>query len=371
MSFILALAACSGKPQEPEVLKIFSLQSYEEHSPEQISALLREGGVPGLAKLDRRVAVLKGKRPVKARPSGGNISSGMLLGERGGGLFILKVFEGSPAAAAGLRERDRLLALDGEAPEPALAAGLLAGKTDFALKVERAGAPAPLEAKVGRTAFFFPQLFAFYDADSRTVFVRIGLFFEGSSGPALAAVEAAVAKGARGVVFDLRDNGGGVPAEAAEVLKAFASKAGPVFELRSRHAGYSALFSAEGRGRFAGLKTAALVNSGTSMAAEIFANSLKDTAGGVTVGDVTAGSVSRVRAFRLSDGRGLEITVARMFPPSGRDLEGAGGAPDAVAGEPGSRLVWDDSREVTLLGDAAWLKALELLAGAPASARRR
>lgn len=370
LPFVLLIAACSSKLPEPEVLKIFSLHSYEEHSPEKISALLKESGAAGLAKLDRRAVVLKHKRPVKARPADRNISSGMLLGERGGALVVLKVFEGSPAQAAGLKEGDKVLSLDGEAPSAATAAALLEGKTGFSLRAERAGA-GPFEAEVFRNSYFFPQLFAFYDPVSRVLFLRVGLFFEGSSALALAAVEAAAAKGAESVVFDLRDNAGGVPAEAAELLKAFAAKAGPLLELRSRHAGYSALFKAEGRGRFAGLRAAALVNSGTAMAAEVFARSLKETAGALAVGDVTAGSVSRVRAFRLSDGRGLELTVARLFPPSGLDLEGAGAQPDAVAGQPGARLVWDNSREAALLGDPAYLKALELLKAAPASSSRR
>ncbi len=356
---MLFAAACGGKPKEPEVLKIFSLHSYEEHSPQKISALLKEDGVAGLAKLDPRASVLEKKRPVKARPTVGIGSAGMLVGERNGGLVLLKVFERSPASVAGLREGDKLLALDGEPLTAESAAGLLAGKVNFTLKAERNGAI--LEARVARASFFFPQLFAFYEPASRTLFLRVGLFFQGSAAPVLAALEAAAAKGARNVVFDLRDNSGGVPAEAAEVLKAFAVKAGPLIELRSRHAMYSALYRAEGRGRFAGLKTAALVNSGTAMAAEIFARSLKEAAGGLTVGSITAGSVSRVRAFSLSDGRGLELTVARLFPPSGLDLQGAGAQPDVMAGDPGSRLVWDNSRELTLLGDAAWLKALELL----------
>ena len=95
---MLFAAACSGKPKDPEVLKIFSLHSYEEHAPQKISSLLGSDGVAGLSKLDPRVALLDKKRPVKARPSVGIGSAGMLVGERNGGLVLLKVFERSPAA---------------------------------------------------------------------------------------------------------------------------------------------------------------------------------------------------------------------------------------------------------------------------------
>ncbi len=365
--FCLALfaAACSGKVPEQEVLKIFSRHSYEEYSPGKISGLLKEKGAAGLAELDRHALVLKARRPVKARPSERSLSSGLLFGERRGGLFILKVFSDSPGAAAGFRDGDRVLALDGEAASPDAVRRRVEGGAFFRLKAERRGAAGPLEAGVARNDFFFPPSFAFYDRDSRTAFLRLGLFFEGSAKSVLAGLDALYRVGAVNVIFDLRDNPGGVPAETAEILKAFAPKAGPVFEVRSRHKGYSAIYGASEKGRFAGMKPVVIVNSGTSMAAEVFARSLKDLSGAMLVGEATAGSVSLVRAFSLSDGCGLELSIARMFPPSGLDMEGKGGEPDLKAGGPGR--VWDDSGETTLLGDAAYAAAAGLL---EAGARR-
>ena len=361
-SLVILAGACSGKLPEQEVQKIFSSHSYEEHSPARISALLKEKGPDGLKELDRRALVLKARRPVKARPSEKNISSGLLVGERSDGLFILKVFRDSPGAAAGFKDGDRVLALDGEPASPAAARVHMSGSPGFLLKAERQGAAGPFEAKVARDDYFFPPNFGFYDKRTRTAFLRLGLFFEGSAEPVLSGFDAMRRLGAVNVIFDLRDNPGGVPAEAARVLEAFAPKAGPVFEVRSRHKGYSALYEAAEKGRFAGMRSAALINSGTSMAAEVFARSLKDLAGTVLVGEPMAGSVSLVRAFRLGDGRGLELTVARMFPPSGLDLEGKGGEPDIKAAGPADGRVWDDSRETALLGDAAYAAAAGLFA---------
>lgn len=357
--FVLFAAACSGKLPEQEVLKIFSRHSYGEHSPAKLSGLLKEKGAAGLRELDRYALVLKSKRPVKARPSEKNLSSGLLIGERPGGLFILKVFRDSPGAAAGFKDGDRVLALDGEPASPDAVRRRITGSAGFLLKAERRGAAGP-EARVAREDFFFPPNFGFYDRRTRTAFLRLGLFFEGSAEPVLSGLDAMRRLGAVNVLFDLRDNPGGVPAEAARVLEAFAPKAGPVFEVRSRHKGYSALYKAAGKGQLAGMKTAALINSGTAMAAEVFARSLKDLTGTVLVGEATAGRVSLVRAFSLGDGRGLELSVARMFPPSGLELEGKGWEPDLKAG--GHSRVWDDSRETALLGDDAYAAATGLFA---------
>lgn len=358
--FACFAAACSGKLPEQEVLKIFSRHSCEEHSPLKISGLLKEKGAAGLKELDSRALVLKARRPVKARPPVSDFSSGLLVAERPGGLFILKVFKDSPGAAAGFRDGDRILALDGEPASSDAVRRRISGSVGFLLRAEREGAA--LEARVARDDFFFPPNFGFYDRRTRTAFLRLGLFFEGSAEAALAGLDAMRRVGAVNVLFDLRNNPGGVPAEAAEVLKAFAPKAGPVLEIRSRHKGYCALYEAAGKGRFSGLRTAALVDSGTSMAAEVFARSLKELSGAVLVGEAGAGSVSLVRSFSLGDGRGLELTVARLLPPSGLDLEGKGAEPDRRAAGPVSGRVWDDSRETTLLGDEAYAAAASLFA---------
>jgi len=357
---LLCAAACSGKLPETQVQNIFARHSFEAHAPEKISAALKKGGGAGLAELDLRAAVLKDKLPLKARPADKNISSGLLLGERGGQVVLLAVFPGSPAWEAGFREGDAVLAVNGAEPSAAAVGSAIGKSTRFTLRAQRPGRPEPLEAEVERGGFFFPKVFSFCDRESRAAFLRLGLFYEGSAEAALAALKAAADCGAERLVIDLRDNQGGVPAEAAGVLKAFAPGPGPLLELRSRHAEYAALYGAEARGRHAGLRLAVLTNARTSMAAEVFALALREKAGAVLVGGRTAGSVSLTRVFALGDGRGLRLTVARLLPPSGANLEGAGAAPDAAAGEAGG-AVWDNSREVALFGDPAWQKALELL----------
>ncbi|HOW89319.1 MAG TPA: S41 family peptidase, partial [Elusimicrobiales bacterium] len=149
----------------------------------------------------------------------------------------------------------------------------------------------------------------------------------------------------------------------AALLSAFAPGPGPVFEVRSRHAGYRRAFQAPGRGRFAGLKAAVLVDSRTAMAAEVFAASLKELAGAVIVGETTMGDVSLTRIFRAGRGAGLQLTVARLFPPSGTELEGNGLEPDLrpAAGPQeaeAARADWSASGETALMRDPGWRKAL-------------
>jgi carboxyl-terminal processing protease len=156
-----------------------------------------------------------------------------------------------------------------------------------------------------------------------------------------------------------------VPEEAAGILGAFAPKAGPVLEIRSRHKDYSRLFEAQGRGRFASLKAAVLVDPGTAMAAEAFASALRELCGAAVIGETSAGNVSIVKTFRLKGGAlGLTLTVAKIFPPSGKDLEEKGLDPDSrIVGPLRTRSgIGGNFGESSLLNDPAYNKARELLA---------
>lgn len=362
---LAALAACSYKPPEDLVLKIFEKHSFIEQDPAKIKALLKERGPAGLKQLDIYAEVVNAPRTVKqaAKPP---VSPGLLIGPSGDGFRVLRAFNDGPAAEAGLKDGDKLAAADGALPgTPAFLEAL--SKKEFALKVSRHAKEgvSELEAKVAAAPFGFPVIFGFYEPETRTAVIKVRLFL-GDAAPMLAAGLAGMEKyGAKNVLFDLRGNKGGNPADAAAILDLVAEKAGPVFALTSRHKGYSTVFEAKGRGRFAGLRPAVLVDGETAMAGEVFAASLKELRGAKVIGARTAGAVWLQNTFRLTNGRGLKLTIAELTPPSGADLEGKGVTPDevvALSGEQaaGVKAAWAAASPLVLLEDPAYAKALEL-----------
>ena len=383
--FLFAAAACADKNPAPEIVKIFEKHSYEEHAPAKIRELLLSKGVNGLKLLDRHAEVVTARKKFKELPGSGGVSSGLLLEERGGGVYLVKVFRKSPGAAAGFRDGDRVLEIDnlglpvkggpvellGGKVSSGTVAGLARAREGFRLKVERRTPKGPMviSADIKKEFFSFPVVFGFYEPDTATAFVRIGMFFEGSSETIAAGLDALSGLGAKKVIFDLRDSGGGVPDEAAGLLRDLAVKAGPALEVKSRHTGYSIRFEAPGRGRFAGLQPVVLVNSGTAMTAEVFAQALREMRGAQVIGENTRGSVSIQKVFRLGTGaKGLRLTVARLFPPSGKALEEKGVEPDFKVELPGAqaeelRNAWSISSETALLSDSVYRKAVEVLAG--------
>ncbi len=361
--FIL-LAACAYKLPEAQVLKIFERHSYKEHDPELLKSLLREKGAAGLKSEDRYAQVVSSARQVRISQVRPGPSAGMLVGARGGGYYLLRVFKGSPAEAAGLRDGDRLLAVNSAAPGSAGFLGALSGAPDLKIRAARAtrNGISELEAEVKSGEFSPPPVFGLYEPVTRTAFVRIGLFVENSAAVAAAGIAALEKFGARNIIIDLRGNKGGSPFEAAALLKLFAAKPGPVMAVNSRHKGYSEVFEAAARGRFAGLRAAVLTDRYTAMAGEVFAASLKEIAGAAVIGGKTAGNVSIQRTFSLGDGRGLRLTVARIAPPSGTDLEEAGLAPD-IPVETAAGPAWASLPADALIKDAACQRALEILSG--------
>ncbi len=359
----MVLAACAYKLPEAQVLKIFERHSFKEHDPEKLKALLRGSGLAGLKLEDKYVELLRAKRQAKISTEKPGLSAGILVGAKGGKYFLLRVFKGSPAEAAGLKDGDKLLAVNSAAPGTEDFFKALAGRPEFKLKVARRskGAVSELEAEVKGAEFRLPLVFGLYEPETRAAFVRIGLFFENSASIAEAGLAGLQKYGAKSVILDLRDNKGGSPLEAAALLKLFAVKPGPVLAITSRHKGYTQVFEAAVRGRFAGMRLVVLVDPATSMAGEVFAASLKEIAGAAVIGGKTAGSVSVQKTFSLDGGRGLRLTVARLAPPSERDLEGAGLAPDEPV-EAAGKAAWSDAPADALLKDPVYLRALELLA---------
>ena len=122
-------------------------------------------------------------------------------------------------------------------------------------------------------------------------------------------------------------------------------------------------------GAFAALRSVVLVNSGTAMAAEVFAQALRELRGAQVIGETTRGGVSLQKTFRLgAGGKGLRLTVARMFPPSGTALEGKGVEPDFKVELAGARAeelrrAWISASETALMIDPVYAKAGSVVVG--------
>jgi len=151
----------------------------------------------------------------------------------------------------------------------------------------------------------------------------------------------------RGVVLDLRDNGGGLLDEAVAIVDLFVTE-GAIVRTRGRRG----IVLDEQRARRVGteskLPLVVLMNKASASASEIVAGALQDHGRALIVGERSYGKGSVQAPFSLSDGSVLKLTTALYFTPNDRLIQASGITPDVFVGasEPGARTDLDSRPEL-------------------------
>jgi carboxyl-terminal processing protease len=251
------------------------------------------------------------------------------------GLLIVHVFDNSPAARAGLVAEDEIVAVNGRSlaglPEDT-ATGLVKGPpdTNVTLTVQRmpthpGGRASTRTVTVTRATISVPVVASI----TRTVagvklgVVALAAFTLGSHGEVREAVEHELHMGARGIVFDLRANGGGLVEEARLIASIFLPEGAVVVTTRGRTQPTQVL-TAAGDPIPASVPMVVLVDRGTASASEIVTAALQDHRRATVVGTHTFGKGVFQEEQPLANGGALDITVGEYFTPNGRNLGGGG-----------------------------------------------
>ncbi len=281
-----------------------------------------------------------------------------------GAIIVISPIDASPAARAGLRAGDRIVAVDGRAIEGAGLAESVArirGEpgTVVNLRIDRQSVAKPLEFAIER-AIVSVHSVRYEMLEPGYGYLRISQFSETTGadvGRALAALQQNTGK-LRGIVLDLRNNPGGVLDAAVEVSDAFLERGIIVTaEGRSPEANFRMEAAAGDLAR--GARIAVLVNEGSASAAEIVASALHDNKRATLLGRKTFGKGSVQTVLPLTDGQALKLTTSRYFTPSGASINGRGIVPDVLLPDV---LPQDESRAPSVEIDpdvraaVAWLK---------------
>jgi carboxyl-terminal processing protease len=256
---------------------------------------------------------------------------GVSVGSDRRGLVIARVFDGSPAARAGLRAGDVIVAANGHelaglAAEKAIALVKGAPGTDVKLGVEqkRAGHTRLSMLTLTRATISEPVVASV----TKTVHgiklgvVALATFSPGSHAEVREGVEHELHAGAKGIVFDLRANGGGLVEEARLIASIFIQK-GTIVSTRGRTQPSQTL-TATGGAISGSIPVVVLVDANTASASEIVTAALQDHHRATVVGTHTFGKGVFQEEEPLSNGGALDITVGEYFTPNGRNLGGGG-----------------------------------------------
>ena len=268
-------------------------------------------------------------REFNAPPSFTGIGVSVAPAKRG--LRVAKVFDASPAARAAMREGDEIVSVNGRklaglSPEKAIA--LIKGPpgTDVKLGVEqrRDGHNSLNTLTLTRATINEPVVASLTKSVQGKKLGVVGLatFSPGAHGEVREGVERELRTGARGIVLDLRANGGGLVEEARLIAGIFIQK-GTIVSTRGR-AQPNETLTAEGDAIKPLFPMVVLVDANTASAAEIVTAALQDHHRATVVGTHTFGKGVFQEEEPLANGGALDITVGEYFTPNGRNLGGGG-----------------------------------------------
>jgi carboxyl-terminal processing protease len=247
------------------------------------------------------------------------------------GLRVTRVFDRSPAASGGLRTGEVIVTvgvrkLAGLSTDAAIA--LIKGPpgTDVKLGVEqrRDGRTTRQTLTLTRATISEPVVASLTKRvhGKKLGVVALATFSPGAHGELREAVERELRVGARGIVLDLRANGGGLVDEARLIASTFIEK-GTIVSTRGRHQP-SVTLTAAGGAISPSVPIVVLVDRNSASAAEIVTAALQDHRRATVVGTHTFGKGVFQEEEPLSNGGALDITVGEYFTPNGRNLGGGG-----------------------------------------------
>ncbi len=253
-------------------------------------------------------------------------------GEKELGTFIVNPYEGKPAQRAGVLAGDRILSVDGVSTKGQSVSEVsnnLRGVpgTTVVLKIEREGEAKPFTVEIEREDIHMEPVTysAVFTADSLSApvgYIAFGEFTEHSAQDFSNTLDDLYYnKGARSLVIDLRNNGGGIIDEALQLVNLFVDRDQKIVETRGKTARSNSVYRTRNNPRYKDLPLVVLVNKNSASASEIVAGSLQDLNRAKLIGQRTFGKglVQNVRP--VAYGGHLKVTTSKYYLPSGRCIQ--------------------------------------------------
>ena len=335
---------------------------YRRVSRRELSNAALKGAVEELD--DRFSAYFSSREYALFNKAINNQFSGVGMVVRGvkGGLRIVTVYPKSPAERANMRVSDLITRANGHplgGLSEAAATALIKGPEGTKVTLVLRRANKKIVKRLTRETISVPVVTSRIAnaGGTRVAYIALSTFGPSTAHEEVAnAIRKQRARGAKGIVLDLRGNGGGLVSEAQLIASMFL-KGGTIVTTKGR-AVKTRTLSTSGRQIAGDLPTVVLVDGGTASASEIVAGALQDRKRAKLVGVRTFGKGVFQEIMPLTNDGALDITVGQYFLPSGRNLGGAGVGRGSGL-KPNVRAL-DDPR--TPREDEALKRALEVLA---------
>jgi carboxyl-terminal processing protease len=266
-------------------------------------------------------------RKLKEDQASSFVGIGVQILRHDDGVYVQSVVPNTPAARAGLRYGDRIVAVDGKdarewsSDEVSRNVRGERGK-EVEIKVERVGLPVGLSVRIVRAAVPLPSIRNEFMIAPATGYVGLIGGFQQTSDEELREAFAVLKKqGMRQLVLDLRNNPGGLLDQAIDVASEFLPRDAVVVSVKGRSEyTKAAVYKSTGTDPEE-MPLVVLINRNTASASEIVAGAIQDHGRGLVVGETSFGKGLVQHVFTLPFNTGLTLTTARYYTPYGRSLQ--------------------------------------------------
>ena len=246
-------------------------------------------------------------------------------------IVVAATLENSPAAQAGIKAGDTIVAIDGKPTRnisPQSAVKLIRGENGKSLVVKIArGGMKPFDVPLTRAKIEVASVFATVKQEGRLKvgYIRLSEFSANAPMQMEKAIKDLNRQQVNAYVLDLRGNPGGLLQASVEIARMWLDNGAIVktVDRQGTNEDFSAIQSSLTR-----LPLAVLVDGNSASASEILSGALKDNRRAQIVGAQTFGKALVQAVHPLSDGSGMAVTVAHYYTPNGTDIGHKGVTPD-------------------------------------------
>ena len=242
-------------------------------------------------------------------------------------VIINEPYEGMPAAEAGLKKGDMILSIDGESmvgKTTAYVSDHLRGEpgTTMVLKIQRPSTGKKMTVKVQRKAIQMPYL-PYYGMQKDGIgYINYNQYLENSAKDVRRAFIDLKKQGMKGLVLDLRNNGGGSVQEALQILNMFIPKGRHLLSMKGKVKNANSSYNTTVEPLDTVMPIVVLVNEATASASEITSGTLQDCDRAVIMGTRTYGKgLVQIPNVSLPYNGKLKLTTAKYYIPSGRCIQ--------------------------------------------------
>lgn len=291
--------------------------------------------------------------------AGAYVGIGVTVSKINDEFIISKIYEGGPSEKAGVKPGDKIVAVDKksiEGMELSEIVSLIKGDAGTTVDIDVIRGDKTLTITVTRETIESNTVY--YEMKENNIgYIEISNFEKITVEQFKAALEYMKENNAKGIIFDLRENPGGLMTSVSKMLDMIVAE-GELFSSKTKITNEEKVMAVK-ENTILTVPFVCLVNKNSASAAELFTGCLKENNLAKVVGEKTYGKGIIQNTFGLPDGSGIKFTVGEYYIPGGKNIHEVGIEPDVLVSLPSG--VGKISR--TKENDTQYKKAVEVIDG--------